>query len=136
MQEEPLYPFGYGLSYTTFTYRNLALDKTCFALGQDQTIRITVEVENTGPVRGRSRPTLPEALEAVVDTPIWELQGFKRLSLAPGENKPWSLSSNRDSWRWSMRPVPSGWNPAKSRSTWGDGNPDARSYALTRNPGF
>ena len=52
MQEEPLYPFGYGLSYTTFTYRNLTLDKTAFAIGQDQEIKITVEVENTGPVAG------------------------------------------------------------------------------------
>src|SRR5690606_21514652 len=88
MQEEPLYPFGYGLSYTTFTYRNLTLDKTAFAIGQDQEIKITVEVENTGPVAGDEVAQLYlKHLDAKVVTPNYELQGFKRLSLAPGEKQ-------------------------------------------------
>lgn len=88
MQEEPLYPFGYGLSYTTFTYRNLTLDKTAFAIGQDQEIKITVEVENTGPVAGDEVAQLYlKHLDAKVVTPNYELQSFKRLSLAPGEKQ-------------------------------------------------
>nr|WP_231133152.1 glycoside hydrolase family 3 C-terminal domain-containing protein [Capillibacterium thermochitinicola] len=85
MQDEPLYPFGYGLSYTTFAYRQLAIDKTSFVIGQDQSVRVTVEVENTGPVAGDEVVQLYlKHLDATVVTPNFELQGFKRLSLAPG----------------------------------------------------
>lgn len=135
MQEEPLYPFGYGLSYTTFTYRNLALDKTCFALGQDQTVRITVEVENTGPVAGDEVVQLYlKHIEAVVDTPIWELQGFKRLSLAPGEKQtvefilqPRQLAVVDETGTFRLE-------PGKIQIYVGGRQPDARSYALTRTP--
>jgi beta-glucosidase len=79
---EPLYPFGYGLSYTTFKYSNLkVLSKT--ATGQP--IRLSVDVQNTGPRAG------DEVVQLYVRHPgasgrvaRHALQGFRRLSLAPG----------------------------------------------------
>jgi len=82
----PLFPFGYGLSYTTFAYRNLKLSKLKYAA--DDTIQFSVDVENTGSRAGeeivqvyvrdvRSRSVRPEK----------ELKAFTKVALEPGETK-------------------------------------------------
>ena len=77
----PLYPFGYGLSYTTFAYSNLKLNTRTAKAGEHLTINATVT--NTGKLKGDEvaelylTPTGPNA-------PIRELRGFKRISLLPG----------------------------------------------------
>ncbi len=77
---EPLYPFGYGLSYTTFGYRKLSVPKQAKP-GED--VKVSVEVENTGAIAGE------EVVELYVTTagdgPIRSLAGFKRVSLKPHE---------------------------------------------------
>jgi beta-glucosidase len=83
---EPLYVFGYGMSYTTFSYANL---KTSSAeLGSDGTITVTVDVTNTGDRTGDEVVQLyVKHLKSKVERPIEELKGFQRVSLKPNETK-------------------------------------------------
>jgi len=79
----PLYPFGYGLSYTTFSYSNLRLSAAS-ATG-NQPVEATVTVTNTGKHAGEEVAELYLTTEAsAIDAPLYALKGFKRISLAPG----------------------------------------------------
>lgn len=81
---EPLYPFGYGLSYTSFSYSNLQLSAESVA--RDQGLTISATVQNTGPRAGDEVVQLylnPMAISTLA--PIRQLRGFERISLAPGE---------------------------------------------------
>jgi len=85
MEDEPLYPFGYGLSYTTFEYSNLKLSAPVIEAGQSLTI--SVDVKNTGNMAGDEVVQLYlKDLEASVDVPIHELKGFSRVKLQPGQS--------------------------------------------------
>jgi beta-glucosidase len=79
---EPLYPFGYGLSYTTFAYRNLRVPKQAAA---GEAIPVTVEVENTGSVAGEEVVEL--YVKCAPAEEIRSLEGFTRVSLQPKEHK-------------------------------------------------
>jgi beta-glucosidase len=80
----PLFPFGYGGSYTTFTVERLVLDRTSLATSGD-VVTIRVDVTNTGPVAGDEVVQLYiRDEEATVARPVRELRGFRRVHLAPG----------------------------------------------------
>ena len=82
----PLYPFGYGLSYTTFEYGPVALSATEVEQGGSLTASVTVK--NTGAVAGKE--VVQMYLQDVVGTttrPLRELKGFDKISLEPGESK-------------------------------------------------
>jgi beta-glucosidase len=82
---EPLFAFGYGLSYTKFEYANLVLPNEAKA-GDD--VKISVEVQNTGKAAGDEVVQLyVKDKEASVPVPIRALQGFKRIHLQPGEKR-------------------------------------------------
>jgi beta-glucosidase len=83
---KPLYPFGYGLSYTTFEYSNL---KTSLpALHHAGVVTVSVDVKNTGVRTGDEVVQLyVKHLNSSVLRPIEELKGFKRVTLQPGEQK-------------------------------------------------
>ena len=83
---KPLFPFGYGLSYTTFEISNLRADKR--EMTADGKLTVTVDVRNTGSVAGA------EVLQLYISDskssqprPVKELKGFKKVSLAPGEKQ-------------------------------------------------
>ncbi|WP_039866835.1 beta-glucosidase BglX [Pedobacter sp. BAL39] len=86
VSNEPLYPFGYGLSYTTFGYSNLKLSKSNFKAGQQ--IQATVTVTNTGTVAGKEVVQLYiRDLVGSSTRPVKQLKGFQKISLNPGESK-------------------------------------------------
>jgi beta-glucosidase len=83
---KPLYPFGYGLSYTTFAYQGLSLSAPKVAA--DGAVHVIVKVKNTGP---RASDEVVEMyvqhLGSSVDRPKLELKGFKRVRIEPNEDK-------------------------------------------------
>jgi beta-glucosidase len=82
----PLYPFGYGLSYTTFAYSNLRVSKSEAKLGE--AVEVSVDVENTGRRAGEEVAQLyVHQRSGSASRPVRELKGFERLALAPGEKK-------------------------------------------------
>ncbi|QUH30729.1 glycoside hydrolase family 3 C-terminal domain-containing protein [Vallitalea guaymasensis] len=85
-EKEPLYPFGYGLGYTSFEFSNLVLSKDILQMGED--LLINVDVTNTGDLSGYETVQLyVKDLEASVDVPKYELKGFKKVLLKPEETK-------------------------------------------------
>jgi beta-glucosidase len=83
---EPLYPFGYGLSYTTFRYANLKASST--RVTKDGAITVSVDVTNTGSRVGDEVVQLyVKHLGSKVARPVEELKGFQRVTLKPNETK-------------------------------------------------
>ena len=82
----PLYPFGFGLSYTTFSYSDVTLDKA--ELGPNDSITVSVKVKNTGDFDGKEVVQL-YVRDVVRSTtpPVRELKGFKKLFLKKGEEQ-------------------------------------------------
>ena len=80
---KPLYPFGYGLSYTTFSYKNLKINALT-----NRKISISVDVTNTGNVQGKEVAQLYiQDKYAAIARPVKELKGFKMVALNPKETK-------------------------------------------------
>ncbi len=83
---EPLFPFGYGLSYTTFAYRNLKVSQT--ELTDQDTVTVSVDVRNTGTVAGKEIVQLyVRDSISTVNRPSKELKGFAKVELQPGEQQ-------------------------------------------------
>lgn len=86
VDNEPLYPFGYGLSYTTFTYSDVALDKT--SMNDKGELTATVTLTNTGKKDGAEVVQLYiRDLVGSVTRPVKELKGFEKIFLKAGESK-------------------------------------------------
>ena len=84
--KEPLFPFGFGLSYTTFSYSNLKISPEKIGVGDKANVSVTVS--NKGNVAGDEIVQLYiRDLVSSVTRPIKELKDFKRISLGPGESK-------------------------------------------------
>ncbi len=83
-RRDAVYPFGHGLSYTAFAYRDLQLEETCAPYG----VRVSLTVKNTGDRAGDEVVQLyVRDEESSIVTPMKQLRGFKRITLAPGEAK-------------------------------------------------
>ncbi len=83
---QPLYPFGWGLSYSTFKYDNLHV--TPDSIGPEGTVHVNVNVMNTGKVRGDEVVQLYIRDEvSSVTRPVKEMRGFRRITLDPGQTK-------------------------------------------------
>ena len=84
--KDPLFPFGYGLSYTTFAYSNLQLSSTQYT--RNEVIIITFDLTNTGKTDGTEIAQLYfRDLAASVTRPVKELAAFERIHLKAGETR-------------------------------------------------
>lgn len=85
-KEQPLYPFGFGLSYSTFSYSNLTTSAA--NLAREGSVTVNIDVENTGQRDGDEVVQLyVKHLNSQVSRPIQELKGFQRVNLKAGERK-------------------------------------------------
>jgi beta-glucosidase len=83
---DPLYPFGFGLSYTAFAYSPVTLDKTQMTAGGK--IRASVTVSNTGKYEGEETVQLYiRDMAGSMTRPVKELKGFRKITLKPGEKQ-------------------------------------------------
>lgn len=83
---KPQYPFGFGLSYTNYTYSNLSINKNSF--GPDETATVSVTVKNSGYVAGKEVVQLFISDVIASFTPdVKRLRGFQKIDLKPGESK-------------------------------------------------
>ncbi|MDX1523148.1 MAG: fibronectin type III-like domain-contianing protein, partial [Anaerolineae bacterium] len=93
---EPLFPFGFGLSYTSFGYANLQLSTD--TLAPDESLTVSVEVTNTGERVGQEVVQLyVRDVAATLSRPPKELKGFAKVDLKPGETTTVSLTLDRQS---------------------------------------
>ena len=83
---KPLFPFGFGLSYSSFEYSDLTIDSE--TIGVDESVTITAKIKNTGETAGHEVVQLYiHDILATVARPVIELKGFERVYLEPGEVK-------------------------------------------------
>lgn len=95
VSNDPLYPFGYGLSYTSFSYSDVKLDKTSMNINGE--ITATVTVTNTGKYDGSEVVQLYlRDLVGSVTRPVKELKGFEKIFLKAGESKEVSFKINSE----------------------------------------
>lgn len=86
VSNQPLYPFGYGLSYTRFQLQNLRLDK--LRIRPAESVKVSIDVTNRGKMTGDEVIQLYiHDIAATVTRPVRELKGFKRITLKPGETQ-------------------------------------------------
>jgi beta-glucosidase len=102
VNSKPLYPFGYGLSYSSFKFTNLKLSKTSVRVGE--TSEVKVDVTNTGSVAGDAVAQIYiHQRYGLASRPVRQLKGFERVSLQPGETKSLAFSLGKEELKY--------WNP-------------------------
>jgi beta-glucosidase len=95
VENTPLYPFGYGLSYTTFKYDNLKLNKNQFEMGED--VQVSVDITNTGNYDGKEVVQLYiRDLYGSTVRPVRELKGFELVELKKGEKRTVNFTLTED----------------------------------------
>jgi beta-glucosidase len=107
------YPFGYGLSYTTWEYSNLTLDTE--SMTDNDSVTVSVDVTNTGAVSGKEIVQLyVGAVDSPVVRPVRELKGFMKVSCAPGETKTVTFLLNKRSFAYYNTEI-SNWHVTSGR---------------------
>lgn len=93
VDNSPLYPFGHGLSYTTFEYTDLSIEKN--EITAQESVKVSVTVSNTGDRAGKEVVQLYiRDLYASITRPVKELRGFEKVELQPGESKTVTFTLN------------------------------------------
>jgi beta-glucosidase len=129
LEAEPLYPFGFGLSYGCFEYSELRVSRP--SLRHGESLEVSATVTNVG---SRASDEVVELyvkdLEASVTVPLHELRGFERVTLAPGESRRVSFTLGARDFSLIDDAGRRVLEPGRFRLTLGGSQPDARSVAL------
>lgn len=110
MKESPLFPFGYGLSYTTFSYGSASADKK--KLREGETLTLSIHVSNTGEMDGEEVVQLYLKRNGDAEGPVKALRGFKRVAIAAGKTATVNIELPYSAFEWfdtatnTMRPIP------------------------------
>lgn len=121
-----LFPFGHGLSYTSFVYSKPKVSKR--AISASDSLTISVDITNTGKVEGKEVVQLYIAdLESSLPRPVKELKGFRKVSLAPGEKTTVSFTIGQDALSY-FDPDRHAWvaDPGKFEAIFGSSSSDLR----------
>jgi len=129
MAKDPMYPFGFGLSYTSFSYE--ASDADILSIDAGEEINIEITVSNKGEMAGEEVVQLYVTdLEASVDMPISSLKGFQRVYLEPGESKVVSFRVNEKMLQMVNNEGEFILEPGEFKITIGGSSPGSRSLEL------
>jgi beta-glucosidase len=129
MTKEPLYPFGFGLSTTTFSYDNLELSKSTIAA--DGELAAKVQVKNNGEWAGEEVVQLyVSALDASVDAPLASLEAFDRVFVGPGESETVTFTVTTEMLAIVNDAGDTVVEPGRFRLTVGGASPGSRAVAL------
>lgn len=127
---EPLYPFGYGLSYTEFKYSDITLSKT--SLKGDEILTASVEVTNVGDMEGEETVQLYIGDPAAsISRPLEELKGFQKISLKPGESQTVSFRIGTDLLKFYNSDLEYVWEPGQFNIFIGASSADVRKASVT-----
>lgn len=130
MENEALYPFGYGLSYTRFEFSDLTLSASKIKAGD--AVNCTVKVKNTGSFESKEAVQLYlKDVETSVAAPRWQLRGIRKLNLLPGEQKEVCFTLTEEDMLLVNNEGDSILEPGTFEVYVGGSQPDARSAALT-----
>jgi len=129
ISNDPLYPFGYGLSYTTFNYSAVKLNKT--HLKGNETLKATVKVTNTGKYAGE------EVVQLYVSDPVAsisravkELKGYQKIALQPGESRDITFDINTSALKFYNNQLMYDWEPGQFVIQIGTNSSETRSASV------
>jgi len=132
VSNEPVYPFGFGLSYTNFSYSDIALSSKL--LKGNQTLTATVTVTNTGTTDGTEVIQLYiRDLVGSVTRPVKELKGFQKIAIKAGESKKISFPIKTEDLKFYNYDLKYDWEPGEFEIMIGGNSRDVKSVKLTWN---
>lgn len=99
-KRKPLFPFGFGLGYTSFSYKNLQVSR----IGQSHTVKVSLTVKNTGSRSGAAVPQVYVGFPKKTGEPVRQLKGFRKIKLAAGQSRRITIRLAPRSWaHWSSK---------------------------------
>jgi beta-glucosidase len=129
---DPVYPFGYGLSYTSFSYGDIKLDKS--AVTGNTTLVANVEIANTGKYAGEEVDQLYIGDPvASVSRPVKELKGFRKIMLKPGEKQNLTFEITTDLLKFYNSDLKYDWEPGEFNLMVGPNSADVKTVKVTWN---
>jgi beta-glucosidase len=132
ISNDPIYPFGFGLSYTTFIWGDIKLNKT--ELTGNDTLTATISVSNTGKYPGEEVVQLYIAdPSASISRPVKELKNFKKIMIQPGETKNVEMNVTTDDLKFYNSDLRYDWEPGEFIIYAGSNSRDVKSVRVNWN---